>query len=138
MVQKSGEEFYCQGTVSAEVQVECARCLVPYGYEADGTTDFIATTASLREQYRAEAVDDEEYVIFDPNELRADITDLVRETLLLELPMKPLCRDDCKGLCTHCGANLNDKPCECESKSIDPRWEGLKGLLDRAPEKGKQ
>lgn len=135
-VQKSGDEFYCQGTVAAPVELECARCLGPFRYDACGRTDFIATTAQLREQYRAEAVDDEEYVIFDTNELQADITDIVRETLLLELPMKPVCQDACKGLCGRCGADRNTDPCDCDKTKIDPRWEGLKGLLDGASEKG--
>lgn len=135
-VQKSGDEFFCQGTVTATVELECARCLGPFRYDAQGPTDFIATTAQLLEQYRAEAVDDEEYVIIDSNELTADISDIVRETLLLELPMKPVCGDECKGLCSQCGANRNTEPCDCESNKTDPRWEGLKGLLGGASEKG--
>lgn len=137
-VQKSGDEFYCQGTVSSLVLLECARCLGPLQFDARGSTDFIATTEQLRQQYRAEAVDGEEYVVFDGNDLQADVTGIVRETLLLELPMKPLCDDACKGLCSRCGANLNDKTCDCDKEAIDPRWEGLKVLLDRSPEKGKK
>lgn len=137
-IQKSGDEFFCQGTVTAALRLECARCLVAFEYDVEGHAGFIATTEQLREQYRAEAVDDEEYVTFIAGEMRVDVTDLMREALLLELPMKPLCRDACKGLCSRCGANLNEKPCECETKSIDPRWEGLKVLLKRAPEKGNE
>ena len=56
-----------------------------------------------------------------------DLTDVVWEYLLLSTPMKPLCRDDCAGMCMTCGANLNEAPCECDKNPIDPRWTPLLG-----------
>ncbi len=54
-----------------------------------------------------------------------DLTDVVREYLLLSAPMKPLCRDDCAGMCMACGANLNEASCECDKNAVDPRWTPL-------------
>lgn len=127
-VQQSGEEYFIQGSVAATVGVECARCLVSCDLPLAGQVDFIVTTAEVREQQATEAVDSEDYVVVDGNVLHADLTEVVRQGLVLELPMKPICRADCKGLCPECGANRNEKPCDCRPEQVDPRWEGLKKL----------
>ena len=59
-----------------------------------------------------------------------DIDGLVRDDILLELPSKYLCSDECKGLCPKCGANLNEKACGCTAKETDPRLEALRKLTD--------
>ena len=59
-----------------------------------------------------------------------DVDELLRTDIVLELPSKHLCSDDCKGLCPKCGANLNEKNCGCSAKEIDPRLEALKQLID--------
>ena len=60
-----------------------------------------------------------------------DVIELLREQFYLALPMKPLHREDCKGLCANCGTNLNDKTCNCEVRWEDPRLAGLKALINR-------
>src|SRR5215213_1252628 len=57
-----------------------------------------------------------------------DLDELVREQILLALPSRHLCREDCKGLCQRCGANLNNGPCSCEQGEVDPRWAALADL----------
>jgi uncharacterized protein len=64
-----------------------------------------------------------------PNTHEIDLSFGVRESLLLALPMKVLCSEDCKGLCPHCGANLNEESCDCVAETIDPRWAELRKLL---------
>jgi len=54
----------------------------------------------------------------------------VRESLILAVPMKPLCEDDCQGLCQRCGTNLNRASCECPTEPVDPRWNDLKILSE--------
>ena len=58
-----------------------------------------------------------------------DLTEAVRQYALLAMPMKALCREDCKGLCPTCGHNLNQGPCDCLSREVDPRWSKLSELL---------
>ena len=70
---------------------------------------------------------DDEYVLVQDSAL--DLSDLLREELLLFFPTKMLCKPDCKGLCCKCGKNLNDGPCDCQ-KDVDPRLEALLQLLD--------
>jgi uncharacterized protein len=57
-----------------------------------------------------------------------DLDPLLREQLVLALPGYPVCREDCKGLCSVCGANLNDRECGCDRRVPDPRWAGLKNV----------
>jgi uncharacterized protein len=58
-----------------------------------------------------------------------DLTDVLRQYLLTDAPIKALCRPDCQGLCQECGANLNEEKCQCSAAPIDPRWGALTGLL---------
>ncbi len=58
-----------------------------------------------------------------------DVADIMREQMILALPMYPRCSADCKGLCPHCGANLNHEECTCAKQHIDPRWEALQKLM---------
>lgn len=125
-VQQSAKEYFCQGRVSAQVVLECARCLVEFEAEVEGPTDFIVCSADVATGQKD--TDSEEYVCFQGNDLRADIVEPVRQALMLSLSMKPLCSDDCRGLCPGCGTNLNQQTCDCENKTTDPRWDGLSDL----------
>jgi uncharacterized protein len=60
-----------------------------------------------------------------------DLADMLREQFYLAMPMRPLCRDTCRGLCAHCGANLNIDTCGCQSEWQDPRLAGLRTLIDK-------
>ena len=71
--------------------------------------------------------DNDEYYLVE--DMSFDLDELVREDILLSLPTKILCREDCKGICPYCGANLNEKQCDCK-KPADPRLEALKKFLD--------
>ena len=73
--------------------------------------------------------ENDDYIIADEDGF-VDLSEVFGEELLLELPAKLLCSEDCKGLCVKCGANLNKKACGCSTKEIDPRLEVLKALLE--------
>jgi uncharacterized protein len=126
-IQKSGEEYYCQGEVEAQVVLECSRCLAEFTSKLMGDTDFVACSSEFAARRRG--TDDEDYVCFEGNDLRVDIVDPVRQTLVFALSMKPLCSEDCRGLCPTCGSNLNEQTCNCTDETIDPRWDGLKKLF---------
>ena len=127
-VQHSGDEYFCQGTVEADVVLECARCLCEYQVAISSPTDFIARSHQLEKAGEKDIPDDEEYVDLLDN-LTADITPMVRQTIGLTLPMKPICNENCKGLCSTCGVNKNKKECDCKTQEYDERWEGLSGLF---------
>ena len=58
-----------------------------------------------------------------------NLTEVLRQYVITDSPMKPICQPDCGGLCPQCGANLNHQECTCSTAEIDPRWQGLAGLL---------
>ena len=129
-IQKSGEEYYCQGEVHAEVSLECARCLETFDTELDTETDFIICTEGAREN-KDGIIDDEDYVFLKGNDLQADITEVIRQAIILEIGIKPLCSDSCQGICSQCGMNLNKGSCNCSKEEIDERWESLRKLSGR-------
>lgn len=117
-----------QGIISAEIEVECSRCLQPaeiflnFPFEAA----FVTAENYTQEKEAELRADDLEISVFEGNKI--DLTELAREQILLNLPTQVFCREDCKGLCQKCGANLNLIDCKCEKKEIDPRWAALRNL----------
>jgi uncharacterized protein len=112
-------------TISAPWRGECRRCLAP----VDGQLH-----CEVREMFRARREgkpedDDEDTYPLGSDHL--DLQPLVRDALLLELPIAPLCRPDCEGLCPTCGADRNDGPCRCADQAGDPRWSALDALKGR-------
>ena len=126
-IQKSAQEYFCQGRVKARLTLECARCLTEFEKKVNTHINFVVCSKDEADQYRDG--DDEEYVCFEGNDLQVNIVEPVRQVMVLALPMKPLCREDCRGLCSRCGADLNRKQCDCNNETTDPRWDGLKGLI---------
>ena len=114
------------GRIEAPWEGECRRCLRP----VRGVLE-----SEVRELYRRreprEPLDDDEETYPLGGEL-LDLRPLVRDAILLELPIAPLCREDCAGLCPTCGADLGDGPCGCSPAAADPRW----GALDVLREPG--
>jgi uncharacterized protein len=95
--------------------------------EADVHTRFVPAPA--RGEERELGADDLESDVYDHDQI--DLDALVETEAALGLSMKPLCREDCRGLCPSCGANRNLAPCSCAPSSKDPRWAALKTLADR-------
>ena len=110
-----------EGTVTAPWVGECRRC----GGPAEGMV-----VSEVKERYAAAGgtEGDEEAYPLTGDEL--DLEPLARDAVLLELPLAPLCRPDCQGLCPSCGTNWNDGPCDCQPPG-DPRWAALDSLRDR-------
>ena len=123
-IQKSDEEYYCRGELTANVHLECARCLESFEQELTNSPDFIVGPFKDDDG----PTDDEDRVIYDAN-LRADLWEIVRQSVILAVSLKPLCSENCRGLCSQCGTNRNEKECNCKTKSVDPRMEPLKNFL---------
>lgn len=135
-VKLAGSAVYVSGTVKADLELECSRCgkvfdtKVEAGFAAD--------------LYPEEGLPDEEEKELAPGEMDAgyykggeiDLTALLVEQLALNLPMKPLCSEACRGVCQFCGQDLNEEECGCEAPSGHPGFGGLKDLLERMKEEG--
>ncbi|MFC1475157.1 DUF177 domain-containing protein [Candidatus Zixiibacteriota bacterium] len=135
-IQESGEEYYCQGEVRAIVSLECARCLTELKKNLTSQTDFIVCSKEKYDKEK-EIVDNEDYAFYKGSDLNVDLGDIVRQALILEMTIKPLCSEDCRGLCPKCGVNLNEKSCSCNVEQYDPRWEALKKLSTQVKKEGK-
>ncbi|HUJ65482.1 MAG TPA: DUF177 domain-containing protein [Acidimicrobiales bacterium] len=108
--------------VSAPWRGECRRCLKPV---AGSLRSEVREMYRTRRPHEAPEADEDTYELH-PDQL--DLEPLVRDALLLELPLAPLCHEGCLGLCPTCGADLNEGPCPCPSPSGDPRWAVLNVL----------
>ena len=112
------------GKISAEINACCSRCLQEFTYPV---------STELCEQYSnkedfVHSDEENEIHLFHGNEI--DITEAVLKQIYLDLPMKFVCQENCRGFCPYCGINLNTGQCSCADDQIDPRWEKLKILLD--------
>jgi uncharacterized protein len=127
---------HVRGRLAASVEVDCARCLERYGVELGQELDlFYLPRAPQQEEAQEEEVElsDRDVVVGYYEADRLDLGELVREQILLALPLKPLCRPDCQGLCPRCGRNRNASPCGCApvEEPGDPRLEPLRRLIDK-------
>ena len=116
--------FHLKGELTASLELVCSRCLAPYNL------DF---ALDIEEAYtnKPEAIieEDDEIGLFEGDDI--DITPALLKALFMELPMHPLCRPDCRGICPDCGADLNQGECACNKDNIDLRLEKLKSLFDK-------
>jgi uncharacterized protein len=113
------------GTVSSSWVGECRRCLRPV------TGALISPVRELFERtprVRAEELGDDEAETYPLTGDTIDLVPLARDALLLELPMAPLCRADCAGLCPQCGADRSEQPCDCIDQPGHPVWAALEAL----------
>jgi uncharacterized protein len=125
------KDLRLRGRLSTGLQLQCARCLEPVQQDvvrdfellyrplgADAGRDELSVTAAEAEigYYQGDGV---------------QLEDVLREQVLLALPLKVTCREDCKGLCLHCGMNLNEEKCSCSVPMEDPRWAALKEIRGR-------
>ncbi|MBN2225885.1 MAG: DUF177 domain-containing protein [candidate division Zixibacteria bacterium] len=127
-LQKVKEEYLLHGVVKAPVDVECSRCLEMYESELVGELDVLIKTTQTKAVMASDSSED--CIYLKQNEHIVDLTDMVRQTLTLALPMKPVCNEECKGLCPNCGVNLNEETCDCSPDEFDERWDGLRNLLE--------
>ncbi len=129
---RHGEEIRVRGKIEADVEVGCDRCLAPVAMplEVEFETAFIPQEKAAGEPEHVELLaEDMGLAAFDGDAI--DLDDLVREQLLLALPSRNLCREDCQGLCPTCGADLNAGHCGCARDETDPRWAALAGWKNK-------
>jgi uncharacterized protein len=126
---KDKDKFRLAGKAQAELELMCSRCLEPFLMPVDSSFDlrFLPATEMAADDEREVQEEDLETSYYRDDQI--DLNELLREQFYLALPMKPLCREDCKGLCAQCGTNLNTGTCACATQWEDPRLAPLKGLI---------
>jgi len=130
LVRRQGRDVFVRGEVRTTLRFECSRCLEDFPYEIQTT---LSQLLRPREEDRAEAKeielapDDLECGTYDGEEVLLD--GVVEENLLLCLPMRPLCDEDCRGLCPGCGGNRNRGECNCPEGSQESPFDCLKEFV---------
>jgi uncharacterized protein len=129
-----GATVHVRGRLSASVLVDCGRCLERYAAPVDQELDLFYLREKERPQEEEDvALTDRDVVVgyYDADEL--DLAEVVREQVFLALPLKRLCREDCRGLCPTCGKNRNESDCGCppQEPSEDPRLSPLRKLFEK-------
>jgi len=129
-IHKDKDKFRLVGHVRTELELTCSRCLEGYPAPVDAEFDlmFLPAVEAPGIEGETELAEEDINTAFYRDGV-IDLGELLHEQFYLTLPMKPLCREDCKGLCPVCGANWNQTTCACERRWEDPRLAGLKALL---------
>lgn len=120
-----------KGRYAGDFHLPCARCVEPVevSLSADFDLIFRPMGADAGAAERSISAQETEIGYYQKDSLLLE--DVLREQVLLSLPVRTLCKPDCKGLCPHCGKNRNLEACTCEEFQSDPRWEALAGLRGR-------
>lgn len=117
---RTAQGLYAHGQLRATIQYECVRCLQPFEQRV---------SSRIAELYHFPPENAPEGALTVGDDAHLDFTPIVREDMLVSIPIQALCRPDCKGLCPECGQNLNEGPCDCPAENIDPRLAPLAQLL---------
>ncbi len=128
-VTRSASSFSIEARAKGSIRAECHRCLGSSELPVDTAFTFILNRGG--ESPPPEGAEEEDIVSIPvTGESTFDLYPRVREALILEIPIKLLCREDCRGVCRKCGANLNEGECGCDPAIGDPRWGALKKFLN--------
>ncbi len=135
-VTRMQEDVLAVGKATTKATAECSRCLEPVPLEVKGEFEalYVPDTGAYAARMGRRDFEWGDQRVNFYSELTVDLSEEIRQCILLELPMKPLCRADCAGLCPRCGADLNKGPCSCEPEAADDPWAALRDLI---PPKGK-
>jgi len=127
-IAKTGERFRLTGRVGTVLELPCSRCLDPFFWPVEGSFDLVYHPQSANVGEGEQEVGDEDMSTAFYEDQRIDLAQLMREQFYLALPMKPLCGEECRGLCAVCGTNLNRETCGCSREWEDPRMAALKNV----------
>ena len=120
-VSNTGGALSLKADVSGIMTTQCARCMK----DIDVPIEFTISETLMRSD--EDIPEDEEVIVFDGNTVNID--EIVEDNFIMNLSPRYLCREDCKGLCPKCGADLNEGKCSCEDDEIDPRWAALADMI---------
>ncbi|HVF48832.1 MAG TPA: DUF177 domain-containing protein [Pyrinomonadaceae bacterium] len=128
---RKGNQVHLRARLAAKVEAFCDRCAQPVAlpFELEFEDRLVPAEAEL-ETLEATELQPEDLALSVYEGDAVEVDDLVREQILLAVPTRLLCREDCKGLCPDCGVDRNKETCACEHKETDPRWAGLAALKD--------
>lgn len=122
-ITKVENEAFISTTVQTTLDLQCDVCLDSFQFDVKDKVDLILTA----DPDLADREDEDIYPVADSIS-QVDISESIRQFLLLAIPFKKICKPNCRGLCPTCGTNLNKGSCSCQRDDVDPRWEALKNI----------
>ena len=130
-ISKVENEVMVKGEVVADVKLQCSRCLTDFSHKLDIPVEVVYHPLDeLKGEERHEIMGEELDMDFYSGE-EMDLIELMKEQIILNIPMKPLCSDICRGICLKCGKNLNSGDCSCTENETDSRFVIFRNLLDK-------
>ena len=129
-IERVGKRFMVNGELSTVLMLQCDRCLDLFPKDLKGKFQLFLELQSepIETEEDIELAEDEMGIDLLPAQ-EVDLESIIKEQIYLSLPMKTLCREDCRGLCPTCGVNLNNEPCTCHIRTGHPAFQVLKNLL---------
>lgn len=133
LIRRLDQGLVLRATVTYGQVLSCQRCLRPVTQRVEEDVELLLVDhePGAEEEERELEEQDLGVMVLDGPEL--DLWPILMEQIQLNVPMRPLCREDCAGLCPVCGADLNAGDCGCRRETVDPRWAGLAALRDTLP-----
>lgn len=130
---RTNEGILVRANLHSTVELTCSRCLTEFAFPVRFQIDeeFYPTTDIMTGARLPQPEEADKATLIDDHHI-LDLTEIVRQDLTLALPMVPVCRNNCQGLCPICGKNQNDEPCDHKNDIVDPRLAKLKDLLDES------
>lgn len=136
--ENTGKTLVIDAQVETKVLLQCSRCLEDFPFPIHPHFQESFTNEQLKLDIHGNLITREEEVVsvFEGHVL--DLTEFLRQNMIINLPLMPLCSLDCKGLCPICGKNLNEGECQCDKKKVDPRWQKLLNYKQKGGKKSGQ
>ena len=136
-VVRSLETYHLKGRIDCLIQGECGRCLAPTSMTVQASVQILVQRREAAAE-ELEALEDQEMDILDPGAKQMDLKERMRDEVILELPQRLYCKEDCKGMCPTCGQDLNCGTCSCTGKPVDTRWAALSNFASKTGEEIKE
>jgi len=126
-ISQTGESYFVTGKTSGTVRLECGRCLKEYEYPLE--VKLGATFLPVGEGGVGDEIIDVDSYVYENDKL--EVSTLIRDNMIFAIPLKQLCKEECKGLCPKCGIDRNESSCECPEREVDARLSVLQKLKDK-------
>jgi uncharacterized protein len=118
---RSGQEIFFKGSLTGMLEGSCSRCLRNYSFPLNKDFDFVLCPDPSKSARKTEELRREDLGLSYYSTEEINLAPLIREQVMLALPTRPLCQENCRGLCGGCGVDLNNEPCACMTSTVDPR-----------------
>jgi uncharacterized protein len=127
-VKETIKDIRLKGSFRGQIEVQCARCLEPLARDVEAEFDLLYRPLGAVQRDDEVSISEAETEVGFYQGDGLALEDVLREQVLLAVPVKALCREDCRGLCPQCGKDLNQGECGCVAAHSDPRWNALREL----------